>query len=71
MTGETPVNPAIAVPYQILASILTPEKAVFWKLIYVIVPSLIGGGLAGYTVGKFYEPLLLFTKFKGELEMDE
>lgn len=38
---------------------------------YVLVPALLGGALGGYVVHKFYEPLLLYTKFHGELELSE
>ena len=59
------MNPAIAVPYQLFSAILTPEKAVGWKFLYVLIPSLIGGGLAGLVMHRIYEPLLLYTKFSG------
>ena len=69
MTGETPVNPAIAVPYQLFASIITPSRALAWKFLFVIVPGLLGGALAGIIMHKVYEPLLFYTKFKNELEI--
>lgn len=54
-----------------MASILDSSRAKAWKFLYVLVPALLGGALGGYVVHKFYEPLLLYTKFHGELELSE
>lgn len=39
-------------------------------ILILLFPSLIGGAIAGYVMKKFYEPMLLYTRFKHELEMD-
>lgn len=71
MTGETALNPGIAVPAQLFASLINPEHANPLKSLIVLIPSLFGGFFAGLIMKKLYEPLLLYSNFKTDLEEEE
>lgn len=71
MTGETCVNPALGVAHQLFSSIINSENAKPEMILILLFPSLIGGAIAGFVMRQFYEPMLLYTRFKHELEVEE
>lgn len=71
MTGETALNPAAGVAHQLFSSIIDSAHASPFKALIVLVPSLLGGALAGLVMREIYEPLLLYTKFKHEFDNEE
>lgn len=68
MTGETCVNPALGVAHQLFSAIINSDEARPEMILILLFPSLIGGAIAGYVMRQFYEPMLLYTRFKSELE---
>ena len=72
MTGDTVLNPTVAIFYQIGTAIQKADPNYLTWLWILIVPSTIGGLLGGLFMYKVYEPLLLYTKFKNyDFENDE
>ncbi len=71
MTGETCVNPALGVAHQLFSAIIDSEHAKPQMILILIFPALIGGAIAGYVMRQFYEPLLLYTRFKHELDAED
>lgn len=67
MTGETCVNPALGVAHQLFSSIIDSTNAKPQMILILLFPSLIGGAIAGFVMRQFYEPMLLYTRFKHEL----
>ena len=64
MTGDTALNPSIAIFYQIGTAIAKADPIHLKWLWILIVPSTVGGILGGIFMYNVYEPLLLHTKFK-------
>ena len=64
MTGDTALNPSIAIFYQIGTAIAKADPMHLKWLWILIVPSTVGGILGGIFMYNVYEPLFLHTKFK-------
>jgi hypothetical protein len=64
MTGDTALNPSVAIFYQIGTAIIKADPTYLQWLWILVGPSTIGGVLGGLFMYKVYEPLLLHTKFK-------
>lgn len=62
------MNPALGVAHQLFSAIIDPEHAKAPMILILLIPSLIGGAIAGYVMRQIYEPLLLYTRFKHELD---
>ncbi len=65
------MNPALGVAHQLFSAIIVPEHAKAEMILIVLFPALIGGALAGYVMRQFYEPMLLYTRYKTELDLEE
>jgi uncharacterized membrane protein YfcA len=50
---------------QLIAAFIKGDSLIFFRDVWpLVVPSILGGILGGYFSLKFYEPLLLYIKFK-------
>lgn len=79
LSGDTCLNPAAGFSLQLIAAIIKGDWLIFVRDVWpLVLPSALGGILGGYFTLKFYEPLLLYIKYKdlaeggeGEEEFDE
>lgn len=59
------MNPAAGISLQLIASFIKGDALIFLRDVWpLILPSIMGGLLGGYFTLKFYEPLLLYIKYK-------
>lgn len=59
------INPAAGLCLQLIAAIIKQDAAIFYRDVWpLIFPSIIGAIIGGYFTHKFYEPLLLYIKYK-------
>lgn len=70
------INPAAGLSLQLIAAIIKQDAAVFYRDVWpLLIPSILGAIIGGYFTHKFYEPLLLYIKYKdlaeGEGEVSE
>lgn len=65
------MNPALGVAHQLFSAIIDPENAKAGMMVILLFPSLLGGAIAGYVMKNLYEPMLLYTRFKHELDIEE
>jgi uncharacterized membrane protein YfcA len=63
--GQTLINPAAGVAIQLVAALSREDVLIFVRDIWpLVVPSIIGAVVGGYLTSRFYEPLLLFIKYR-------
>jgi hypothetical protein len=53
MTGETTLNPVVAVPFNIMSCLIDPAHSSFLKTLAVLLPNLLGGILGGLVMRRF------------------
>lgn len=59
------LNPAAGISLQLIAAYIKGDWMIFARDVWpLVVPSVLGGILGGYFTLKFYEPLLLYIKYK-------
>ena len=65
MTGSTCLNPAVGFFLQTVAAWAKEDSTIFFRDVWtLIIPSILGAIVGGIFMKKFYEPLLLFIKYK-------
>ena len=71
MTGSTCINPAVGICLQLVAAWAQEDTTVFLRDVWpLIVPCVLGAIAGGFFMKKFYEPLLLYIKYKELAEED-
>ena len=58
------MNPALGIAHQLFSAIIDPSHANPIMILILLIPSLIGGAIAGFVMRQIYEPLLLYIRFK-------